>query len=165
MGSPSNSIEIFEIKESLIKVQQLYSNVIFLFICNNFQNIPNLKYQVIPWNESTFYSTINSFDIGIVPISHSANKHLKGKVAMKSLEMMVTGIPMVCSLFGVSDMLVNGENALIVEDEGEWEIKIIELIENEVLRKKIGISARETFDKYHSYNSQYQTIKKVLANV
>ena len=69
---------------------------------------------------------------------------------MKGLEFMANAIPMVCSEFVHTDQLINAESYLLAQPE-EWYRKIKILIEDEELRKKMGIAAKEIFERCHSY--------------
>lgn len=162
MGSPANSSELFEIKDALILIQNKYKNVVFCFICNKMNCIDGINCEIVQWQEESFYYNLNSFDIGIVPISYKKKEYLKGKVAMKSVEMMASGIPIVCSPFGISNSLFDGKNALFADSSEDWFEKISLLIDDEMLRSKIGKSAQFSFEENHTYESQFEKLKNIL---
>lgn len=164
MGSPVNSFEVFAIKQALVEIQKRYPFVKYRFICSKFNQIEEINCEIFEWEENTFYTLLNEFDIGIVPISYKENEFLKGKVAMKSLEMMASAIPMVSSPFGVSEFLVDKQSVIFATSIQSWIDSIEILINNINLREKIGKNAHSTFLKYHSYESQKKNLINYITN-
>ena len=77
---------------------------------------------------------------------------------------MALGLPSVSSDFGnVKNFIIDSENGMLAKDEKEWYEKLIYLIDNFDIRKKIGNNARETIKKRFSMDkikNQYLDILK-----
>ena len=86
----------------------------------------------------------------------------KGKVAYKSIEYSAAALPIVASLFGLSPHLENEKDVLIANNIDEWGNQLIRLINDESLRRKIGVNARIKAEKYHSINSTYKKFLEIL---
>ena len=79
----------------------------------------------------------------------------KGKCGLKGLQYMALETPCIMSPVGVnSEIILDGINGFLAENETEWVEKISLLIENPELRKKIGVEARKTVEEKYSVNSQ-----------
>ena len=69
----------------------------------------------------------------------------KGKCGLKGLQYMGMAIPTVMSPVGVNtDIIDDGENGFLADSEDEWVDKLSQLIEDKMLRTRIGISGRKT---------------------
>ena len=86
----------------------------------------------------------------------------RGKVAYKSIEYGAAALPIVASPFGLSPHLENENDVLIANNIDEWEKQILRLINDESLRKKIGMNARMKAEKFHSINSTYKIFLEIL---
>ena len=83
---------------------------------------------------------ISDFDIGVMPLTNGELE--KGKCAMKALEYMSMGIPVVASAVGENNYVIkNGYNGFLAHNKNEWINNLEKLILNSVLRKKIGKNA------------------------
>ena len=80
------------------------------------------------------------------------------------MQYMALGLPSVSSDFGnVKNFIIDSENGMLAKDEKEWYEKLIYLIDNFDIRKKIGNNARETIKKRFSMDkikNQYLDILK-----
>ena len=107
----------------------------------------------IPWSSATEVAVISSFDIGIMPLPD--DQWVKGKCGLKGLSYMALEVPTVMSAIGVNPEIINdGVNGFLATTEEEWVNKISQLIESFELRKKMGISGRETIVSRYSVESQ-----------
>jgi glycosyltransferase involved in cell wall biosynthesis len=107
----------------------------------------------IPWSSATEVAVISSFDIGIMPLPD--DQWVKGKCGLKGLSYMALEVPTVMSAIGVNPEIINdGVSGFLATTEEEWVNKISQLIESFELRKKMGISGRETIVSRYSVESQ-----------
>ncbi|MBF4475247.1 glycosyltransferase family 4 protein [Methanobacterium formicicum] len=92
---------------------------------------------------------ISDFDIGVMPLTDDT--FAKGKCAMKALEYMAMGIPVVVSSVGENNYVIkNSFNGFLVSDTEEW-VKVLEkLIHDTNLRKVIGSNGIETVKEKYS---------------
>ena len=79
----------------------------------------------------------------------------QGKCGFKGLQYMALEIPSIMSPIGVnSEIIENGKNGFLAENEKEWIEKLTLLIEDKNLRKKIGANGRQTVIEKYSVISQ-----------
>lgn len=161
MGSPENAEQLIKIADQLKKIEEEYPNVIFSFVCRDLPELGLKNIQVFKWADRGFnyYDWLSGIDIGLVPFILETDR-VRAKISMKSLEFMAAEIPMVVSPYVHSDML-NHTNCQIARPE-DWYTIIKSLIEDSKKRANYGSIAKMVFEKYHTYDSVYPILKKVL---
>lgn len=109
--------------------------------------VPSFRF--LPWTEESEVSLIQSFDVGIMPLTDSAWE--KGKCGYKLIQYMACGIPVVASNIGANiDIIEHGKNGFLVSSLEQWDKAIEILRKNPDLRFKMGQYARKTVEKkYH----------------
>lgn len=121
-----------------------------------FRMVVNFDYQceeipldVVQWSKSNEIETLLSFDIGIMPLPD--NQWTKGKCGFKGLQYMALQIPTIMSPVGVNkDIIQDGENGFLAENESEWLQRLEQLIESENLRQEIGVKGKHTVETKYS---------------
>lgn len=104
-----------------------------------------------PWQLKNELSDLHNFDIGIMPLPD--NDWTRGKGGFKILQYMGIGIPVVASAVGINKEIVsNGVNGFLATSSQEWISFLSILLDNTVLRKRLGLAGRETVEKYYSLN-------------
>lgn len=118
----------------------------------------------LPWKEKSEIQELSEIDIGIMPLPD--DQWSKGKCGLKGLQYMALGIPTVMSPVGVnSEIIQEGVNGFLAKNTEEWVEKISLLFESNELRKKIGISGRETVEKNYSVEANQQRYLKYLGGL
>lgn len=80
-----------------------------------------------PWSEDTEVSSIQQFDIGIMPLKDSPWE--RGKCGYKLIQYMACSIPVVASPVGVNCELVKvGKNGLLADTPDEWDQTIRDML-------------------------------------
>lgn len=150
----------------LLKLKVKYGNKLEFKVMGDatFTN-DELNIKGIPWSHETEVETINSFDIGIMPLPD--DEWAKGKCGLKGLSYMACAIPTIMSPVGVNaDIIQHGENGFLANTEDEWFNYLSVLIENPDLRKKLGENARKIVEEKYSVEANkhlyLQAIKQVL---
>ncbi len=116
---------------------------------------PELGIKGSAWNKKSEIQELSSFDIGIMPLPD--DEWAKGKCGLKGLQYMALEIPMIMSPVGVnSEIISDGMNGFLANNETEWVDKISKLIEDIELRKKIGMEARRTVVEKFSVKAQQE---------
>jgi glycosyltransferase involved in cell wall biosynthesis len=98
-------------------------------------------------------------DLVVVPVYQGAGTNIK------VLEAMYMGKPCVISPYagrGFDDLLVDGENILIANDDNEFVNKIIWLLKNRELANNLGKIAKKAVDKKYSFDNFLKIIKDTI---
>lgn len=147
-GSHSTMIYLNDILPVLQKISADFV-VEFLIISNKpptFQ-LSNLKF--IKWQETTEVQDLAQINIGIMPLKDDAWS--EGKCGFKLIQYLSLGIPAVASPVGVNkNIIVEGENGFLCNDDQEWHEALTILIEDETMRKEMGRRGREKIIKEYS---------------
>jgi len=136
-----------------------------LLIIGNFEfSHPFLNIEVLQWSEKEEISQLHQIDIGLYPLPN--DPWITGKSGLKTLQYMAIGIPSVSSKFGnITNIISNGIEGFLVENNEEWIAKLHKLICNNELREKMGRNARLKFQSKFSQEinqEKYLDIFKTL---
>jgi glycosyltransferase involved in cell wall biosynthesis len=107
---------------------------------------PGVRVECRPWRH--YASTeeeaadLLGFDIGIMPLRD--DPFAAGKCALKAIQYMAAGIPVVASPVGVNAEVVgDGECGLLASTPEEWEHALARLLADAALRARLGAAGRE----------------------
>jgi len=129
----------------------------------NYRN-EELNIQGIAWKYETEIQDLHEFDIGIMPLPD--DKWSKGKCGFKGLSFMAMEIPTIMSPVGVNtEIIQDGQNGFLANEDNEWIEKLSLLIESVALRKQLGKAGRQTvIEKYsveankHKWVQAFQSV-------
>ncbi len=113
---------------------------------------PVLELNGMAWNSTTEVQDLQQIDIGIMPLPD--DEWSKGKCGLKGLQYMALEIPTLMSPVGVNtEIIQDGINGFLPNDENDWFRKITILVENPELRIKMGKEARKTVVERYSFDA------------
>lgn len=96
-----------------------------------------------PWSEATEAADLASCDVGIMPLPDTP--WARGKCALKLLQCMAAGVPVVASPVGVNaDIIRPGENGLLATTGAQWTAAMQALASDPELRSRLGEAGRQT---------------------
>lgn len=120
------------------------------------KRVPNLRLKIIadfdlpdaglpvlavPWNAATEARELGSAHIGIAPMRD--NDWTRGKCALKVLQYMAAGLPVVSSNAGANaEIVIDGETGFLVGDDHSWAERIAMLAGNPEMRDRMGMAGR-----------------------
>ena len=113
------------------------------------------------WRSDTEAEDLHDIDIGLAPFPNEGWTPWRchGKV----LQYMAAGIPCVASRIGVlPEYIRDGENGFLADTEEEWHQKIAALIENENMRRRMGLAGRRTIEEKYSARVWAPRVREVL---
>jgi glycosyltransferase involved in cell wall biosynthesis len=142
---------------ALLKVKQKYGNRIKIKVIGD-ANYKNDELDVISmnWSKQDELKDLSSFDIGIMPLPD--DEWAKGKCGLKGLQYMALEIPTIMSPVGVNSQIIqSGVNGYLATTDEDYVTAISTLIDNEILRKKIGAEGRRTVVEKFSVKALQQT--------
>lgn len=138
----------------LIRIKEKYGQKIyFKLVSNNQISFPELELESTIWDAGSEIGQLLEMDIGIMPLPD--DEWSKGKCGFKGLQYMSLEIPAIMSPVGVNTQIIeNNVNGLLVKSDMDWFDGLSKLIEEPLLREKLGKAGRETVENRFSVNSQ-----------
>ena len=148
IGSPSTAKYLFVIQNALEVIYKL-GDVKVVLVGSGSMEMENLPLEIRKWNESTEVKDIQSFDVGIMPLTDSLWE--RGKCGFKLIQYMACGKPVVASPIGINAEIVkHGVNGFLANNQEEW-VKYFEILRNDRdLRKRMGIAGRKLVEEKYS---------------
>lgn len=159
-GSPYNVMEFLKITARVLHQLSLKYPMRLVYVCRQKIDIPTIATEWHPFDEDTFFKIIASCDIGVYAFKN--DEEGKGKMAMKVLDYMAAGLPVVASPAGLSPFAVHQENILIADNITSWAVLLEQLITDPVLRERLGRNARKMLEQHHDIAASYHTLKKII---
>ena len=164
LGSSSTLKYLKPLMPTFDKIYQKYPHFQLKMVCDQFLeglHIPLVKKK---WSAEGEESDLKSFDIGIMPLSNDLWS--KGKCGLKILQYQSVGIPVVCTPVGINrDMVEDGVNGFWAQSEEEWARSILKLMQDDGLRREMGLKGRKTVEKSYSLEINAPRLLNVLKRV
>ncbi|MDR3453487.1 MAG: glycosyltransferase [Rhodoferax sp.] len=164
IGSPSTSVYLSELVQPLEQMGR-EGRVRFLVVGGRCADIPGVDVVNMPWSEATEVDTINTFDVGVMPLFD--DDWAKGKCAFKLIQYMACGVPVIASPVGANVDVVNDACGLLAGSPLAWLDSLRRLRDGAALRKNFGIAARRRVEQLYSLDSALpvmaETIRAVAA--
>ncbi len=116
------------------------------------------------WRLDEEVSDLQSFDIGIMPLTDDAET--RGKCGFKLIQYMSVGIPVVCSPVGANlEIVREGETGFFVDSNSEWHKRLESLIEDIKLRRKMGERGRRAAVESYSLHVTAPRLLEIILGV
>jgi glycosyltransferase involved in cell wall biosynthesis len=123
--------------------------------------LPELEVRCLPWAAQTEVEDLRPIDVGLMPLAD--DQWSLGKCGMKALQYMALGIPPVVSPVGANEEIVrDGVNGLHARTPGDWVTQVVRLIDDRVLRRRLGVAARRTVEESYSARTQAPRLEAAL---
>jgi glycosyltransferase involved in cell wall biosynthesis len=153
-GSASTIKHFESLIPVLLKLKELFHNKICFCVYGdgNYEH-ETLGIKGIAWSIETEVETINSFDIGIMPLPQDA--WTNGKCGLKALSYMACEVPVIAGAVGVNTEIIrHAQNGFLAGTENEWLFAFQQLIQSKELRESTGKEGRKTVVADYSVESQ-----------
>ena len=149
-----------EIVPVLTELEQSH-DFIFRVISNQAPSFELKSLEFVKWNKESEIEDLAKINIGIMPLTDTI--WAKGKCGFKGLQYMALEIPSVMSPVGVNTSIVDhGKNGFLCNSQEEWKQTLIQLFENELLRKEIGKEGYLTVKKSYSFEANITNYLNLL---
>lgn len=162
-GSHSTSRYLYLLKDVLL---ELYKERKFrlLVMGDPAFTIEGLEVEAVAWSEEREITTLQQIDIGLYPLPDE--EWVLGKSGLKALQYMTLGIPTIATAVGANYRVIeDGKSGFLVKTPEEWKEKLVLLMDNPDLRKKIGIKARERVEAHYSVLANQPVYLSILDNL
>ncbi|MDE2579754.1 MAG: glycosyltransferase family 4 protein [Hyphomicrobiales bacterium] len=127
------------------------------------QPIKNVDVRLEPWSEATEIDMINSFDVGVMPLTD--DDWARGKCAFKMIQYMACGVPAIVSPVGANLDVAAGGAALLAGNDEEWLSALRCLRDDAAFRQKLGAAGRERIAASYSLENAAPKLASILQAV
>ncbi len=164
IGSPATSKLLLPYRKVWQSISEAYPEVCFKFIGAGEQfRLEGVRYRVVPWLEATEAEEVAMADIGIMPLQDEAFQ--RGKCALKIIQYMAAGLPVVASPIGANnDVVQEGETGFLPASEEEWVKALSAMIEDRALRRRMGNSGRKRAEQLYSIETAVPILEVVFSS-
>lgn len=158
IGQPSGLCYLEALGPVLKRLCTMHPGLSLRIVSKGEANLPGVPVQQIDWNEDQEVNDLLEMDIGLMPLPD--DDWVKGKCALKAIQYMATGLPVVCSAVGANAEVVRQEidGLLIAPDKQEWGNAITRLMADPALRARMGRAGRERAECHYSLASATQQL-------
>lgn len=161
MGSWSN-IRYLELLSNVFKqLKQKFTNLRIIAVTDA-QNLPDSLISLVqlkPWSLDEELKDLQSFDIGLMPLSDDL--WTKGKCAFKLIQYMAVGIPVVASPVGMNKDVVR-KNDFLCTSEEEWLQALEKLCLSSELRQQMGLKNRQVCETDYATQTIFSRFLRVV---
>lgn len=154
IGSPTTLRYVDQVLPALRAVRDRYPHVIVRIVCSHMPKhlAQERRFEFVPWSKETEIASIQSFDIGIMPMEDTLIS--QGKCGFKMIQYMATGVSVVSSPVGANAAIFEGSNAgALATTHDEWVDALSRLIEDSARRTTCAQSARTHAVKQYSVHA------------
>ena len=120
--------------------------------------------KILPWAEETEVNLIQDMDIGVMPLPDT--HWTRGKCGYKLIQYMACGLPAIASPVGVNcDIVADGVNGFLAENDDEWRTEIKKLLDDPDLRHRMGTAGRKKVEEQYSLQVWGPRVAQMLRGV
>jgi len=148
------------LEKAALAVPNLQLDVIADFELNS----EHLAINSIAWSESSEAAALSKADIGIAPMPET--DWTKGKCALKVLQYMAAGLPVISSKSGVNAYVVeDGVNGYLVSEDMQWSERIALMSKDKHNLKKMSLAGISRVKSEFDIEVVFQKLLAVLTNL
>jgi glycosyltransferase involved in cell wall biosynthesis len=124
--------------------------------------VPGVTVDARDWRLESEVEDLASFDVGVMPLPDDRWTRLRSHLKVR--QYMGLGLPSVVSPVGVNRELVqDGINGYLAKSAEEWLSRLIVLLDDRVLRSRIGHAARQTIEERFSAREWSGVVLQVIS--
>lgn len=162
IGSKSTRKYIAEIIPSLENAAKSIPNLQLKIIADFELSSPELTIKNVQWNEHSEAIELCKADIGLAPMPE--NDWTKGKCALKVLQYMAAGLPVISSPSGVNAYVIkDGVNGYLARNSKQWTELLIKISKAETDLKRMGKLGKKRVCAEFSIGVVFQKIMTIIS--
>lgn len=121
--------------------------------------VPHVRY--MQWKLQDELQFFAHFDIGVMPLRDTP--FARGKCAFKLIQYMACGLPVVASAVGANcEVVQNGVNGYLAENDLEWSVALRSLIDDPALRTRMGKEGQRLVQQVYSVSAVWPKYCEIL---
>jgi len=165
IGTSSNLFYLRDLEPILRQLGE-HQELRVKIVCNpaqadEYPSLPPRMLEICPWSLDREAEYLSEMDIGIMPLRDDA--WTRGKAALKLLQFMAAGIPVVGSAVGHNvEVIRDGITGFLARNPQDWQVALTQLIEDEALRRTLGQRGREVAVREYALSTQIPRLAEVL---
>jgi glycosyltransferase involved in cell wall biosynthesis len=164
IGSAGTIHYVEKIMPALETVAKRFPSVQLKIVGDRFLDSKVLRIVKKQWTESEETEDLHSFDIGIMPLTDDL--WAQGKCALKIVQYLAVGVPVVCSPVGANrDIVEDGTNGFWAEDEGQWIERLSTLVQDARLRERMGRTGRQIVEEGYSLDAVGTRLVRLIRDI
>ncbi len=167
IGTSSNFKQLFHIESALDEVLRSHPHSLLRVVADRrpeFRTISSERVSFIPWDARTEVESIQSLDIGIMPLIDSEWE--RGKCSYKMLQYMACALPVVVSPVGMNAQVLAMERVGIgASTSQEWRDALTTLLSDPVGRASMGQTGRRVVEDNFSFQAIVPKLAELLRGV
>ncbi len=163
IGSSSTRKYLEQHRQILEEVGARFPNIILKVIADFDFHLENMSVVNVAWSLESEANQLVSAHIGIAPMTD--NPWTRGKCALKVIQYMAAGLPVISSNSGANrEVVVQDETGLLADTFDDW-LQAIELLSgNESERKRLGSAGRRRMLQLYSSTTVLDSITEALTS-
>ncbi len=163
IGTKSNLFYLDQISRALMNVSKV-CDIELKVVADRPFYLHGVKVVFKEWREEEEVKDIQSFDIGLMPLT--PDQWSLGKCGFKIIQYMSVGIPVIASPIGMNaEIIQDGVTGFLAETDEEWETSVRILVENASRRKTMGLQGRQFVVENFSVPVCVDMLQQVLLSV
>lgn len=159
----ASTLRFLESQRALFRrITEIWPDVRLRVICNRFPEWHDVPLEKILWSPAIEKEALVESDIGVSPLPDTP--FTRGKCGFKLIQYMATGLPVVTTPVGAHTEIVrDGVNGFLVQDQDEWLRAIGQLVRDQALRQRLGLAGRKRVEEQYDVKVLVEVIASVLA--
>ena len=162
IGSPSTSVYLRALALPLAQLGR-EGPVRFIVVGGRCEAIDGVEVVNLPWEEATEVRLINTFDVGVMPLSD--DEWARGKCALKLIQYMACGVPVIASPVGANLDVINDSCGLLASDSDAWLGGLRRLRDDRALRRDMGVAGRQCVEQFYSLRTALPVMTNAIKTV
>ena len=164
IGTKGNLKYLKKLETVFERVGRQFPHVRLKIVSNDFYDPSSLPVIKKPWRLEDENADLISFDVGLMPLDD--DPWSRGKCGLKIIQYLSVGVPVVCTPVGINrDIVKDGGNGFWASTPEEWVDRLTALIQDQGLRRKMGLQGIETVEKGYSLAVTSEKFFKVLKDL
>ncbi len=164
IGTKGNLKYLRKLEPVFQAISQKFPQVKLKIVSNDFYESPSIPVLNKSWKLEEENEDLISFDIGLMPLNDDLWS--RGKCGLKIVQYLSVGVPVVCTPMGINrDIVKDGENGFWANMEEEWVERLTLLIQDPLLRKRMGENGIQTVEQGYSLTVTSEKFLNVLQKV